>query len=103
MESAPKTEPAHGGAGVTQLVECDLAKVDVAGSNPVSRSISNPNRVCSPCYLVARASSPQPWLQPRNTSKQWILMVWRGLLARSRGFSRGIQANSGFLWCGASF
>jgi hypothetical protein len=27
-----------GRAGVTQLVECDLAKVDVAGSNPVSRS-----------------------------------------------------------------
>ena len=27
-------------AGVTQLVECDLAKVDVAGSNPVSRSKS---------------------------------------------------------------
>jgi hypothetical protein len=29
-----------GSAGVTQLVECNLAKVDVAGSNPVSRSIS---------------------------------------------------------------
>ena len=29
-------------AGVTQLVECDLAKVDVAGSNPVSRSINRP-------------------------------------------------------------
>ncbi len=28
----------HRIAGVTQLVECDLAKVDVAGSNPVSRS-----------------------------------------------------------------
>jgi hypothetical protein len=28
-------------AGVTQLVECDLAKVDVAGSNPVSRSNFN--------------------------------------------------------------
>src|SRR5689334_17388794 len=28
-------------AGVTQLVECDLAKVDVAGSNPVSRSRNN--------------------------------------------------------------
>ena len=26
-------------AGVTQLVECDLAKVDVAGSSPVSRSL----------------------------------------------------------------
>ncbi len=25
-------------AGVTQVVECDLAKVDVAGSSPVSRS-----------------------------------------------------------------
>ena len=31
--------PAVADAGVTQLVECDLAKVDVAGSNPVSRSI----------------------------------------------------------------
>jgi hypothetical protein len=30
--------PAPADAGVTQLVECDLAKVDVAGSNPVSRS-----------------------------------------------------------------
>jgi hypothetical protein len=31
-------------AGVTQLVECDLAKVDVAGSNPVSRSTPLPVR-----------------------------------------------------------
>ena len=29
---------AYRNAGVTQLVECNLAKVDVAGSNPVSRS-----------------------------------------------------------------
>ena len=35
------------GAGVTQLVECDLAKVDVAGSNPVSRSIpAAPHQQC---------------------------------------------------------
>ena len=34
-------------AGVTQLVECDLAKVDVAGSNPVSRSIPGTNPI--PC------------------------------------------------------
>ena len=34
------------GAGVTQLVECDLAKVDVAGSNPVSRS--NPQKLSLP-------------------------------------------------------
>ena len=37
-------------AGVTQLVECDLAKVDVAGSNPVSRSKFCPvlNRIAFP-------------------------------------------------------
>ena len=32
-------------AGVTQLVECDLAKVDVAGSNPVSRSKPHANLI----------------------------------------------------------
>jgi hypothetical protein len=36
-------------AGVTQLVECDLAKVDVAGSNPVSRS-----KFPIPSFLSAR-------------------------------------------------
>ena len=30
----------YGYAGITQLVECNLAKVDVAGSSPVSRSVS---------------------------------------------------------------
>lgn len=33
-------------AGVTQLVECDLAKVDVAGSNPVSRSKAITSLLC---------------------------------------------------------
>ena len=36
-------------AGVTQLVECDLAKVDVAGSNPVSRS-------------MLKVSDPETWV-----------------------------------------
>ena len=35
-------------AGLTQLVECQLPKLDVAGSNPVSRSILFP-----PDYLKA--------------------------------------------------
>src|SRR5260370_23975305 len=39
-------------AGVTQLVECDLAKVDVAGSNPVSRSIFRPSRTAMNNRLV---------------------------------------------------
>src|SRR5271166_5913265 len=38
--SRPSRDNEGRSAGVTQLVECDLAKVDVAGSNPVSRSIS---------------------------------------------------------------
>jgi hypothetical protein len=44
-------------AGVTQLVECDLAKVDVAGSNPVSRSNQSPFRVLIlPAAIVAYPS-----------------------------------------------
>jgi hypothetical protein len=39
------------GAGVTQLVECDLPKVDVAGSNPVSRS-NAPKRNALDCDPV---------------------------------------------------
>ena len=41
LTCVPEKEKLNGfkSAGVTQLVECDLAKVDVAGSNPVSRSI----------------------------------------------------------------
>ena len=31
-----------GVCGNNSVVECDLAKVEVAGSNPVSRSISSP-------------------------------------------------------------
>ena len=41
-------------AGVTQLVECDLAKVDVAGSNPVSRSIPLIQARCNLMYAGGR-------------------------------------------------
>ena len=43
-------------AGVTQLVECDLAKVDVAGSNPVSRS-NHPSFMSKlfPLFVVSTA------------------------------------------------
>src|SRR5579863_1028486 len=56
-------EPAHlltPRAGVTQLVECDLAKVDVAGSNPVSRS----NSTCS----ESTCSDPHNGVPGSNTS-----------------------------------
>ena len=44
-------------AGVTQLVECNLAKVDVAGSNPVSRSslLSLPPTAYNRPYMRAPA------------------------------------------------
>ena len=42
-------------AGVTQLVECNLAKVDVAGSNPVSRS-----KLRAPVAQLDRASGYEP-------------------------------------------
>ncbi len=42
-------------AGVTQLVECNLAKVDVAGSNPVSRSKKFPilSELTAPVFVCA--------------------------------------------------
>src|ERR1022692_3881319 len=70
-------------AGVTQLVECDLAKVDVAGSNPVSRSKICPmNRLflipaailsaafslCGQGYKLETISSPPPGLPAAYSS-----------------------------------
>src|SRR5579862_5415166 len=51
-------------AGVTQLVECDLAKVDVAGSNPVSRSIQNPMKPLVFLAFTAALAAQQYKLEP---------------------------------------
>src|SRR5581483_4127037 len=50
-------------AGVTQLVECNLAKVDVAGSNPVSRSITLPTA----SFRNRTATGRRPRLPPART------------------------------------
>ena len=52
-------------AGVTQLVECDLAKVDVAGSNPVSRSKKPP-----PHFAFMEPETPHAAPAPRMQSDQ---------------------------------
>ena len=52
-------------AGVTQLVECDLAKVDVAGSNPVSRS--NPLQTLEKHGLYAINGGNLPPTDLKNT------------------------------------
>ena len=62
-------------AGVTQLVECDLAKVDVAGSNPVSRSKTAFIYSLKPHNRVPRADSFVPHLDGwdfSNTMKNWV-------------------------------
>ncbi len=39
-------------SGNNSAVECNLAKVEVAGSNPVSRSIRNPRVVLKPPFFL---------------------------------------------------
>jgi hypothetical protein len=50
--AAGKTAPA---AGLTQLVECQLPKLDVAGSNPVSRSTHAGSSIRRALFLVPLA------------------------------------------------
>lgn len=52
----------QGVAGITQLVECKLPKLDVAGSNPVARSSSHRSdgaRV-APSFFSGRAPEASP-------------------------------------------
>jgi hypothetical protein len=57
-------------AGVTQLVECDLAKVDVAGSNPVSRS-----KPCAPEEPAGTFAIPHAY--PRQELSAMItFLLW---------------------------
>lgn len=44
----------EGNAGVAQLVECHLAKVDVAGSSPVSCSIDNDRFLRLPVFMIEK-------------------------------------------------
>ena len=46
-------------AGIAQLVERNLAKVEVAGSNPVSRSSSTRSGKCKTGFEVSRVVRQQ--------------------------------------------
>ena len=46
--------------GNNSVVECDLAKVEVAGSNPVSRSKIYRRGPLHPAWRVSRAGTPEP-------------------------------------------
>src|SRR5713226_1302348 len=58
--AATRENEASASAGVTQLVECNLAKVDVAGSNPVSRSI--PLEQFNPSRRIAHRRLDDGWI-----------------------------------------
>ncbi len=59
-------------AGVTQLVECNLAKVDVAGSNPVSRSILRMPRFPGVDYFLVDSLFSEQELLVRQTARQFV-------------------------------
>src|SRR5277367_2536415 len=61
-------------AGVTQLVECDLAKVDVAGSNPVSRSKSSGSGLARPELSTHPKRITRQELSAMMTFLLWCLL-----------------------------
>src|SRR5699024_8201589 len=76
----PGTCEAGNVAGIAQLVERHLAKVEVAGSNPVARS-------ADVAQLVERLPSKQdvagstPVIRSRSASRAQPLRKWRNWLA----------------------
>lgn len=74
-------------AGVTQLVECNLAKVDVEGSSPFTRSSS-----CSPCEKGNwRKKSQQkrepPMMVYLRLASFWLLKETLFLVHHRRGLA----------------
>ncbi len=67
-------------AGVTQLVECDLAKVDVAGSNPVSRSKISMTRHLLLFAWASLAVAQQYKLEPISTPPPGIPAAYASLI-----------------------
>src|SRR5450756_1765016 len=96
-------------AGVTQLVECDLAKVDVAGSNPVSRSIflsfpiaMNNRLVLLPVILLRFAFSAlaQDYkLEPVATAAPGLPAAYAAAI-QTQGFRvTGVSGGASAAWC----
>src|SRR5215467_5695523 len=91
-------------AGVTQLVECDLAKVDVAGSNPVSRSRILPSWIAMKTSfllfllafsLVFSVSAQSYKVEPISTAPPGLPPAYASLV-ESQGYR--ISGASG-VWC----
>ena len=55
------TLPIQGLSGSNSVVECNLAKVDVAGSNPVSRSKDASMRPVRGRAFFLLVSTEEPW------------------------------------------
>jgi hypothetical protein len=97
---APPNTP---GAGIAQLVERNLAKVEVASSSLVSRSTVLPAKVSSPCVAVhrfhscdfAKSQAGIAQLVERNLAK--VEVASSSLVSRSTVTSQGFIA----LRCGS--
>ena len=63
-------------SGNNSVVECDLAKVEVAGSNPVSRSILRFGAAAEDAHHSSR--SEQRWADLRDVSFGWQANLRRG-------------------------
>ena len=87
-----------GSAGVIQLVECQLPKLDVAGSSPVARSLLTTSYDAVGAFLLRRR---RLWCPPRSSRHSWRLPLIerrptsiemrekvRCLLPRPRGAAR---------------
>ena len=79
-------------AGLTQLVECQLPKLDVAGSNPVSRSARPREGPSSFCPFVVRPlrqfSSIRSFPSSRATSSLSIFVGFEGTVTSGKATVR---------------
>ena len=87
-------------SGNNSVVECDLAKVEVAGSNTVSRSIYDRRGPLHPDWLTAlrspfaARSAPFASVVHGVASRDAICLVRRPLVATARSATWGPEAHS---------
>ena len=58
-------------SGNNSVVECDLAKVEVAGSNPVSRSNLRSGSMRRLSTVARKSTGERRWTSPANLSYGW--------------------------------
>ena len=78
---------------MAQLVEHHLAKVRVAGSNPVVRSEASD--AVSRCRWPARLPGTQVWVLGSGRAAEWPSGLGKGLQSPVRGFDSRLRLEGG--------